>query len=288
MIPMRVTAIVVAGVAFLVVAVLIFGGVRPWGISEVVGAVGTLVGVGGLYLSYRSQRQQQELELQRASQQRELEQYRASLQQEFEHRRSNQQRELEEQQAEDAALQAYFDQIGSLLTEHNLATTKRDDIKTLASTQTEMILRRLDASRKRDVILFLDGARLIDKNHTIVNLGATDLNGVDLTDEAIIDANFNLTSFSGADLSDGGFGGSYFWLVDFTEAKLRNAELEDTKLKDADFSGADLSGATLTSADLSGAKLKDADLSDAWVTQEQLDTCKSLKGTTMPDGTKHP
>ena len=54
---MRTTAIVVAGVAFLVAAVLIFGGSQQWGISELVGVVSAIVGVVGLYLSFSSQRQ---------------------------------------------------------------------------------------------------------------------------------------------------------------------------------------------------------------------------------------
>ena len=59
----RVTAIAVAGAAFIIATVLIFGGSQQWGISEIVGIVSAMVGVVGLYLSFTSQRQQQELEL---------------------------------------------------------------------------------------------------------------------------------------------------------------------------------------------------------------------------------
>ena len=44
-----------------------------------------------------------------------------------------------------------------------------------------------------------------------------------------------------------------------------------------------LSGADLSNADLSGAYLTGARVSEA-----QLDTCESLQGAIMPDGTKHP
>jgi uncharacterized protein YjbI with pentapeptide repeats len=51
---------------------------------------------------------------------------------------------------------------------------------------------------------------------------------------------------------------------------------------DADLSGANLDRAVLTGADLSGANL-----TSARVTDEQLDASESLKGATMPDGSKH-
>ncbi len=51
-------------------------------------------------------------------------------------------------------------------------------------------------------------------------------------------------------------------------AKLHNVDLTNTNLWDADLSSADLRGAIVTS--------------------EQLAKAKSLKGTTMPDGSIHP
>ncbi len=48
------------------------------------------------------------------------------------------------------------------------------------------------------------------------------------------------------------------------------------------FSKANLSWANLSEADLSGAGL-----SETTVTDEQLPQAKSLKGVTLPDGTKH-
>jgi uncharacterized protein YjbI with pentapeptide repeats len=51
----------------------------------------------------------------------------------------------------------------------------------------------------------------------------------------------------------------------------------------------DLSGAILDGADLSGAILDGADLSGAkGITSEDLEKqARSLKGATMPDGSKH-
>jgi uncharacterized protein YjbI with pentapeptide repeats len=52
--------------------------------------------------------------------------------------------------------------------------------------------------------------------------------------------------------------------------------------------GADLRGANLDRAVLKNADLSEADLIGAAVTEEQLDSCESLKGAIMPDGSEHP
>ncbi len=69
-------------------------------------------------------------------------------------------------------------------------------------------------------------------------------------------------------------------------------------LRGADLRGVDLSGAFLENANLSCANitdslkicpyLRDVDLRGALVTNEQLAQVSSLKGATMPDGSKHP
>jgi uncharacterized protein YjbI with pentapeptide repeats len=59
-----------------------------------------------------------------------------------------------------------------------------------------------------------------------------------------------------------------------------------TNLREAILEGACLRNAYLAGADLTDADLSDADLTKAYVTEEQLATCASLKGATLPDGTK--
>jgi uncharacterized protein YjbI with pentapeptide repeats len=54
-----------------------------------------------------------------------------------------------------------------------------------------------------------------------------------------------------------------------------------------DFFRANLNGANLSEANLRGADLIKALLRRAKVTPEQLAQTKSLKGATLPDGTKH-
>jgi uncharacterized protein YjbI with pentapeptide repeats len=160
-----------------------------------------------------------------------------------------QQRDLEEQRAQEDALQAYFERIGDLLTNHNLTHTDRDDIRQLAEAQTLTVVVRLDGSRKRSLIRFLLGAELIDRNNPIVDL-------------------------SGAD---------------FRYAHLEHAHLDRAHLSSADLSGANLNGANLSDADLSHADLSHADLSDTeGITNEELEQqADSLEGAIMPNGQKY-
>src|SRR5215212_2198798 len=71
------------------------------------------------------------------------------------------------------------------------------------------------------------------------------------------------------------------------EAYLWEAYLWEADLRGADLRGADLRGADLQGANLRGANLQEANLREAEVTDEQLADTRSLKGATMPDGSKH-
>jgi Na+-transporting NADH:ubiquinone oxidoreductase subunit NqrC len=94
-----------------------------------------------------------------------------------------QQRDLDDRRAQDDALQNYFGQMGELLTTHRLDTRGEDDsLRLLARAHTLTVLRGLeDPGRKRDVTLFLDGVKLINRNNTIVSLRDADLSGADLS-----------------------------------------------------------------------------------------------------------
>jgi uncharacterized protein YjbI with pentapeptide repeats len=184
------------------------------------------------------------------------------------------QRDLDERRAQDDALQAYFEQMGDLLTTHKLMETKRDDpIRLLARAQTLTLLERLDPDssramqKKRELILFLYDAGLLKKRNTIVDLDSATLIYANLIGVDLIGANFSGADLMGADLSD---------------ANLSDANLSDTILIGTILMSADLSGADLMGADLSGANL-----SYAKVTDEQLSNCVSLEGTTMRDGSTH-
>src|SRR5215210_5617910 len=71
-----------------------------------------------------------------------------------------QQRELEAQRAQGTALQAYYEQIGKLLTEYDLRNTQRGEIQELARGQTRTVLREVDSAGKENVLTFLHGAGL--------------------------------------------------------------------------------------------------------------------------------
>jgi Pentapeptide repeats (8 copies) len=82
--------------------------------------------------------------------------------------------------------------------------------------------------------------------------------------------------------------------IGYVFAFLREAGLMSTtsesivSLKGANLTKINFSQARVEQADLSGADLSEADLSEAKVTEERLKQAVSLKGATMPDGSKHP
>jgi hypothetical protein len=153
-------------------------------VAGVVGLIGAIVGLVGLYISRRN-----------------LQNARDNL---------RQQREIEDRRAQDTALQAFFEQIGELLSKQDLLTTQRTDISLLAQAQTLTVLRRLDAGRKGHLLSFLYGAGLINEGSPVVSLRAADLSGADL----------RAADLSGADLT-----GANLIEADFSYADLRGAEL---------------------------------------------------------------
>ena len=132
---------------------------------------------------------------------------------------------IEEQRAQDAALQAYLDQMSSLLLEKDLRASDKDsEVRTLARARTLTVLERLDPSRKKAVMQFLVEAEQVQS----VEGGRGPI--IALTSANLSDVNLSLVNLSGADLSDA---------KDITEEQLKQQ-------------------------------------------------AKTLKGATMPDGSKHP
>ena len=169
----------------------------------------------------------------------------------------------------EAILQTYFEKMAELLLEKKLRDAEEEDeVRKIACVRTFIVLRRLDAIRKAAIIRGLHDFGLIDKDKSIVSLNGAHLSGVDL---------------SGAPISRAHLGGA-----DLSEAHLITADLSEADLSRAHLSGAHLSGADLSRANLSGTDLSEADLSKAIVTEEQLKEAKSLQGTIMTDGSKHP
>ncbi len=209
-------------------------------------------------------------------------------QQQIEDERSRSATRIEEKRAQETALQGYLDQMGILMLEHDLGDKQEfGDVHSVARARTLTSLQELDGDRKASVLQFSRDSGLLRPKVV----------GVVLRDADFSDAQLLGSELSGAD----------FYETDFSRANLSYANLEETRLERANLAGAQLfstklKGANLTDsvlfkANLSNADLRDVNLQDAFlakanlrgamVTDEQLSTCGSLEGATMPDGSTH-
>jgi uncharacterized protein YjbI with pentapeptide repeats len=198
-------------------------------------------------------------------------------QQQIENQRAEAERELAEQRAQDEALQAYLDQLSSLLLEKDLRKSEEgSEVRTLARARTATVIQRLDADGNRNVIRFLDEAGLTkDVQSSIRLLAGVDLQGAHLGGIDLVSTDLNDANLSDADLS---------------KANLLDANLRKAELSNADLRYADLIEANLNDADLSDANLNYANLINArGITKEQLEKqTENLKGSIMPDKSEHP
>jgi hypothetical protein len=168
--------------------------------------------------------------------------------------------EVENQRAQDEALQAYLDQMGTLVLKEDLHDRW---VRTLARARTVTVLARLKGPRrKRAVMRFLWELKLIQR------IGGRD---------PIID-------LQGADLRR-----TALFRAKLRGAKLYGAHLDDAELYDADLRGAILGFTTLRRVDLRDADLRGASLKDAvGISNDALEQqAYSLEGATMPNGQKY-
>ena len=215
-------------------------------------------------------------------------------QQALENQRADRVRQLEEQRAQDLTLQAYLDQMSTLVLE-DLGDPK---VQTLARARTLTVLSRLDPSRKEEIMQFLLEANLVtsvgDSDPVIelnsadlsgTDLSGTDLSGANLSHANLIEANVsnanpsnanlryaNLSNanLSNANLSNAKLRGVNLYDANLGDAKLRNAPLGNADMYKVDLSGANLSNAKLRDGNLSEADLIDADLSSANLIEANL------------------
>jgi uncharacterized protein YjbI with pentapeptide repeats len=167
-------------------------------------------------------------------------------------------------------------------------------------------------------IVGLSGADLRNANLRYLRLEGAALNGTilenaDLRDAWLGNSDFGGAYLSGADLSkatlrgaslvnaqlqrkdEGNLGGARLRGADLRDADLRGADLRGASLVNADLREADFGvyqafgvyGETEKAADLTGADLSNANLTRAKITKEQLGSCRSLGGATMPNGQKY-
>jgi uncharacterized protein YjbI with pentapeptide repeats len=184
--------------------------------------------------------------------------------------RARTERELAEQRAQDEALQAYLNQMSSLLLEKDLRTSKEDsEVRTLARARTLTVLERLDPDRKTAVLQFLIEAELVQS----VEGGRGPI--IALTSANLSDVNLSLVNLSGADLSEADLSNTNLFSADLRDANLFIADLKDANLHKADLRDAylnttDLRNAYLFSTDLSGANLFGAFLNNTILNRARL------------------
>src|SRR5258708_11557189 len=96
--------------------------------------------------------------------------------------RKNEQRIASDNQQK-AALQEYIKELSELLLERNLRKSDKDaEVRTIARVQTLTVLPRLDSKRKRNLLLFLYDAGLINRRGQIINVSDADLSEADLSE----------------------------------------------------------------------------------------------------------
>jgi uncharacterized protein YjbI with pentapeptide repeats len=185
-------------------------------------------------------------------------------QQQIEDKRAKSDRHIEEQRAQDAALQAYLDQMSQLMLEGNLrGSNEGSEVRILARARTRTVLGRLDGRRKGSVVQFLSEASLINKENPVVSLYAVRLRGADLSDVELHDANLSGAHLYDANLSGTNLSDANLIGVHLNGANLSFASLSSAKVSGAHLNKADLSYADLSNANLRGTQLMEANLSDA-------------------------
>ena len=248
-----------------------FGEKKLWDWLQLLSALAipVVLTVAGFWYTSQQQRQQQHIEDQRAAAEQ----------------------DIEEQRAQDAALQAYLDQMSALMLHNNLRDSEEDsEVRRLARARTLTVLGRLGPDRKRTVVRFLYESALIKEGNPVVNLATADLSNADLSLDDLSDVDLGEAILRGADLKTANLSDADLRFADLCcNADLSNADLSSVILRNADLGGAYLSYANLSYADLSHADLSNADLRAAQGVSEsdlELQLVK-LENTMMPDGSKH-
>src|SRR4051812_33970101 len=110
-----------------------------------------ILAIGGILFTWSENRSARRLQEQREAEARQVEEQRIV-----------EARKIEEQRAQDAALQAYLDQMTQLLLHEKLrASQLEDEVRIVARARTLAVLRVLDGARRATVLQFLYEAGLI-------------------------------------------------------------------------------------------------------------------------------
>ncbi len=226
------------------------------------------------------------------------------------------------QRAQNEMLRTYLDQMSDLMVVRKMREDPpQSDTHRLAQARTIATLLGLDRDYKRRPLKLIYELELITKDEPLLNLKNAGLDTADLREVTLHDACLKEVDLRRANLRGADLKGSDLRDADLRGANLSNADLSNTclaganllpydtrhpsKLNATNLSNgsdpsnidasddhmipADLSGAYLSNADLTGAYLSGANLRGATgMTREELEQqATSLKGATMPDGSKH-
>lgn len=212
-----------------------------------------------------------------------------------------QQRQTAKDNANQATLVEYLDEMADLLDVGLIETKQKDETFIRAQAKTVIALQSLDPKRQHLVVQFLDAANLstfpnksigllhdakmskanlseaeFGAVHLIkadligANLIGANLNGAYLNGARLIGADLSGAKLSNVDLSNADLSGTDLTKVNLSSAYLNGTKLIGANLSGQDLSNVDLSGVKLIKADLSNTKLIGADLIDADFTGANL------------------
>jgi uncharacterized protein YjbI with pentapeptide repeats len=187
----------------------------------------------------------------------------------------------------DEILQDYLAQMGGLILDEEPGRDGNESggVRDVAQTLTLTVLRRLNGSRKGEVVRFLADANLVNDPEPTIVLRDADLRGAELRGASLPDVVFDaadlrgarfddsvldLTRFEGARLSRTSFSGASLAGVDFTLADLRHASFaraqmtvrqreRDGGAQRVEFGGACLSAVGFERGDTKGASFEGAE-----------------------------
>jgi uncharacterized protein YjbI with pentapeptide repeats len=212
--------------------------------------------------------------------------YQAARDDEREDERAKQAATLARAVRMDETLQDYLTQMGGLILDEQLGRNREagDGVRDVAQTLTLTVLRRLNGSRKGEVVRFLADANLVNDPEPTIALRDADLRGAELRGASLPDVVFDaadlrgarfddsvldLTRFEGARLSRASFAGASLAGVDFTLADLRHASFARAQMTSrrtfhgdeqrVDFGGACISAAVFSRGDTRGARFEGAE-----------------------------
>src|SRR5215212_2683539 len=146
--------------------------------------------------------------LQQNQRQQRIDKTRADQAHKIEKLRAEAEQELAEQRAEDEMLQAYLNQMGSLLLEGDLRKSEEDsDVRRLARARTLVVLDTLGSARQNRVLRFLEETELIQarppNRPPIISLKYASLRNFKLIGKQLLrDTDLTQAGLTGAELSE--------------------------------------------------------------------------------------